>query len=1165
MEYSTFYLRLCLAEPWAQMSKVRHFRWLAISPEMKRKWIMRLNITSILFLTACLHIYAAGYSQRISINERNAPLEKVLDKIEKQSGYSFFLQTDLLARSNKVSIHLKNATLETVLTELFRNQPLSYSIISKTIVIKKKEESGLDTSTKSTSFPTAEARAGVTADSRVDLQKRVTEVLADKIQTFKNVLVPITGKVTDEKGEVLPGVSIVVKGTQRGTTTDTRGQYQLDVADKTATLVFSFVGYESQEIQLGDLTTLNVTLKASERGLQEVVVVGYGEQRKSDVTGATSTVTAKEIAKRPLVRVEQALQGTTSGVVVASSSGQPGRGLNVRIRGANSITGSNEPLYVIDGFIGGNIESLNPNDIESLEILKDASATAIYGSRGSNGVVLITTRSGQEGKAKVNFSTWFSKASIPKELPLMNAYDFARTVNTQFTSTGNPAAFSDDRLQALKASGGTDWQRELHQEPLIQNYQLDVSGGSAAFRYLVSANYLDQPGLILNQYYKRATLRANIDAKINNRINLKFNVAAVLPQNRNTNYSGDLTDPFTQATEWDPTSPVRDPATGQFIYTAPYASIQYNPVARATSQMDDSRNTNLAGTGILTYEIVKGLTFTTNTTYQISSPFSQALFGPGTGNGVLYAQVSASRNWNFQNSNFLTYKGNYGDHALTVTALYEQQQGQGMSVTARSNSLSTYALGYYNLSLGASQQTSSGYGADALQSYMGRVNYAFKDKYLLTASVRVDGSSHLTQKYSTFPSLALGWNIARESFLQNSKLFSDLKVRASYGQTGNQAVGAYATIAQITTGGSQPAYYFDGSTPSVATPLGAPVSNSLKWETTSQYDAGIDASFLNGRIRFTADAYYKNISNLLYSYQAPFYLGGGDYLRNIGSVENKGLEFSLGGTPVAAGKLRWTTNFNISFNRNKVLDLGGLDNVIVNGVGSALNNASILRVGRPLGEFFGYQFLGTWKTSEADQAAQFGMKPGDAKYVDVNGDHTYTAADRVPIGNGTPKYSFGFINDINYGNFTLSFMFQGTHGNQIYSQTLAYLWGGLGDQRNATTTEALNIWTAQNQTDNPAFSNTSKNFNNSSRYVYNGSYTKLKNLSLTYRIPDQLLSKAKIRSLEVYVSGQNLFTITKYPGYDPEVSNGTNAITQGLEMGVIPNPRTYTLGLRLGL
>jgi TonB-linked SusC/RagA family outer membrane protein len=1136
-----------------------------MSPDTKRKLIMRINFTTILLLAACVHIYASGYGQRISLNERNAPLEKVLDKIELQSGYSFWLQTDLLLKSNKVSLHLKNATLETVLDEVFKNQPLSYSIINKTIVIKKKAESPVDKATTISAPSNTESKPELNLESSPEFERRMSDILADRIQSRERALVAINGKVTDEKGEGLPGVNILVKGTTKGTTSDAQGQYRLDVTEQGAVLVFSFVGFESQEVAVGSRTTVNVSLKVSEKGLQEVVVVGYGEQRKSDVAGSSSTVTAKEIAKRPLMRVEQALQGTTSGVMVSSNSGQPGRGLSVRIRGVNSITGSNEPLYVIDGFIGGNIESINVNDIESLEILKDASATAIYGSRGSNGVVLITTKSGVEGKAKVNFSTWFSKAQMPRKLDLMNAYDFARTVNAQFASTGNAPAFSADRLQALQASGGTDWQDELHQQPLIQNYQLDVSGGSANVKYLISANYLNQPGLILNQYYKRTTLRANIDAKLSNRLNLKFNLAAVLPNSRNNNYAGDLTDPFTQATEWDPTSPVRDPSTGQFILTAPYGSIQFNPVARATNQFEDSRNTNVTGTGILTYRILDGLTFTTNTTYQIGSPFNQTLYGPGTGNGVLYAQGNASRNWSFQNSNFLTYKHNFGDHAVTLTALYEQQQGQGMSINARSNSLSTYALGYYNLSLGGTQQTSSGYSADALQSYLGRVNYSYKDKYLLTASIRTDGSSHLTQKYSTFPSIAIGWNLAKEAFMQNSKVFSDLKLRASYGQTGNQAVGAYATIAQITTGGSQPAYYYDGTTPSVATPLGAPVSSSLKWETTTQFDVGIDASFLRGRLTFTADAYQKKISNLLYNYQAPFYLGGGNYLRNIGSVENKGLEFALGGTPFAGRKVRWTTNFNITFNRNKVLDLGGLDNVIVNGVGSALNSASILRVGRPLGEFYGYQFLGTWKTAEADQAALFGMKPGDAKYVDINGDHAYTTADRAPIGNGTPKYAFGFINDVTYGNFTLSLMFQGTHGNQIYSQTLAYLWGGLGDQRNATTSDALNIWTAQNQTDNPAFSNTSKNFNNSSRYVYDGSYIKLKNISLAYRLPETLLNKAKIRNLEVYVSGQNVFMITKYPGYDPEVSNGTNAITQGLEMGVIPNPKTFTVGLRLGL
>lgn len=977
----------------------------------------------------------------------------------------------------------------------------------------------------------------------------------------------IKGRVVDENNHPLPGATVRLKSTNVSVPTDSSGYFSISPGDQTApSLIVSYVGYASAEYPVGGRTFIESQLRPDTRSLNDIVVVGYGTQRKRDVTGATSSVKAEEIAKRPLVRVEQALQGTTSGVTVASTSGQPGVGLAVRIRGVNSITGSNDPLYVIDGYIGGSLESVNPNDIESLEILKDASSTAIYGSRGSNGVVLITTKSGREGKAKVDFGTWFSKAEVPKELGLMNAYDFARTVNTQFTLSGNPPAFSDARLAELKASGGTNWQKELQQKPLIQNYQLDVSGGAPNVKYLFSMNYLDQPGLIVNQYYRRATFRSNVDVRVNDRLDLKFNVAAVLPMSRNTSYPGDLVDPFTQATEWDPTSPVRDPATGKYILSAQYGSIQINPVAQAMNQKVDVTTTNLTGTGTLRYRIFKGLTFTSTNAYELQWQLTQSLFGLETGTGLAHndnASGNTSRYRSYMNSNFLTYQTNFGDHSLTVTALYEQQNRKNINIGAQAKNLSSYSLGYYNLGLGATQLTTSGYWADALQSYMGRVNYSYKDKYLLTAAVRSDGSSHLITKYSTFPSLAVGWNIAKEGFMQHGNVFSDLKIRASYGITGNQAVAPYATIAQINAG--PPSYYFDGSTPSISTPFGGPVSTSLKWERTTAYDVGLDAGFLNNRLTLSVDAYQKQIRDLLYNFQSPFYNSGLSYARNIGSIDNKGIEFALGGTPVMTHKLKWTSNLTLSFNRNKVVDMGGLDNITVGNIGSPQNGVAILKVGQPLGEFYGYKFLGTWKTAEATEAAKFGMKPGDAKYQDVDGDHKYTAADLQTIGNGTPKYSFGFINDISYGNFTFSFMFQGTQGNQIYSQTLAYTWGGLGDARNATTQDALNIWTAKNETNNPTFSKTSSNFINSSRFVYDASYIKLKNVSLTYHLPDNLLSRAKVRSLEVYVSGQNLFTITNYPGYDPEITNATNAITQGLEMGVIPNPRNYTIGLRLGL
>jgi TonB-linked SusC/RagA family outer membrane protein len=984
----------------------------------------------------------------------------------------------------------------------------------------------------------------------------------------------VKGKVTDEANKPLAGATVTLKGTTVTTTTDESGNFQINTGTQVRpVLVITFVGFLNEEYVIKGRTDFMIHLQQDPRTLGDVIVVGYGTQRKRDVTGATATIKADEIAKRPLVRVEQALQGTTSGVVVQSNSGQPGQGLSVRIRGTNSITGGNDPLYVIDGFIGGSIESLSMADIESLEILKDASATAIYGSRGSNGVVIITTKTGRPGKARIDFDPWFSKASIPKKLSLMNAYQFAIATNAYNASLGQSASFSPAQVSAFQANpAGTDWQDAVTQKPWIQNYQLSVSGGSDAVQYLFSFDHLDQPGLLINTYYKKTTLRANVDIKVNDRLSLKFNVVTLMPQSRNNGYAGDITDPFAQAYQWDPTSPIRDTA-GNFILKSAYASNQLNPVAQLTNGLDDNSSTTVAGTGILTYRILKGLTFTSNNTYETGSSFEQIVQGPQTEAGQVnsdYAQINSNKSHNWQNSNYFTYHTKFGDHAITLTALYEQQVGENTSVSAKSTNLSTYSLGYYNLGLGAAQSTTSGYSSDAIQSYMGRVNYSYKDKYLFTASVRSDGSSHLTQKYATFPSVAVGWNMAKEKWLETSSFISDLKLRAGYGVSGNQAVGAYATIAQVNTGRQGPygnvGYFYDGATLAVGTPLGTPVANSLKWEDDATTDVGIDAAFLHGRITFTVDAYYKKITNLLYSKPVPQWDGGGTFSNNIGDLENKGIEFALGGSPITEGKFKWNTNFTISFNRNKVLSLGGLDSIVEGNIGSAQNSEAIIVTGLPLGNFYGYKFLGTWKSSEAAQAAAFGMKPGDSKYVDVNGDNKYTASDLMVIGNGTPKYSIGWINDFSYGNWDLSVMIQGTHGNQIYSGTIPYTYGGLGDARNATTTDILNIWTPAHETNVPTFDPSSNNAINSSRYVYDASYIKLKNFSIGYRLPQNLTDRAKIHNVELYISGQNIFTITSYPGYDPEVSNANfgahPAVAQGLETGVVPNPRTYTFGLR---
>jgi TonB-linked SusC/RagA family outer membrane protein len=983
----------------------------------------------------------------------------------------------------------------------------------------------------------------------------------------------ISGKVTDRDGRPLAGASVTIKNTRASVLTDSSGSFRLPVEAKgKATLLVSYVGYSETEFVIGSGNNFSVQMTQTAQSLNDVVVVGYGEQRKKDVTGSISTVKADVIEQRPLVKVEQALQGTTPGVAVQSANGMPGAALSVRIRGVNSATGSNEPLYVIDGYIGGNIATVSPSDIETLDVLKDASASAIYGSRASNGVVIITTKSGHEGTPRINLGAWFQKGEIPKYLDLMNAYDFARTVNTQIASTtvGATPPFTDAQLATFKTNPGTDWQKAATQKPFVQNYDVSVSGGTANTKYFVAFNFLDQPGLLLNQYYKRGSLRANLDFKVTDKLDLKFYVLAAVPTSRNTAYIGDSGDPFASAVLFDPTTPVRDPATGLFNITSPFGTLSVNPVAQELSQQVDANSTDAVGTGVLNYHILKNLTFTSSNSYESQWGWTRQLFGLNTSttviNGIAAGYASGNSAWlnNFQTSNFLTYNLRTGDHALTVVGLFEYQKGNNQNIYAQATNLSSYALGYYNLGLGLTQQTTSGYSATELQSFMGRINYSFKDKYLLTASIRDDGSSVLTKKYSTFPTVGLGWIISREHFMENSKVFSSLKLRGSYGQTGNQSIPAYSSIPQIST--SQTAYYYDSHTPSVSTPLGPPVASNLVWETTLQSNIAVDASFLDNRLSVTLEAYEKKISNLLFSYQTPAYLGGGSYQRNIGELQNRGIEIGISGTPIkpTSNGVNWTTFFEISFNDNKVLNLNGLDNVIINGIGQPQANISILKVGQPIGEFTGFKFLGTWKTSEATEAAKYGNVPGDAKYLDVDKDGHINQNDYVPIGNGVPTYTWGFTNEFRMGNFSLIFMFAGQGGSQIYSQTLAYAWGQAPGVRNATLEDATKMWTPQNETDIPHFSNTTQWPTNSSRFVYSANFVKLKNLSLTYSLPQSILGRAKMHSVEVYVSGQNLFTITKYPGFDPEVTNATNAELQGVEMAVVPNPRTYTVGFRVG-
>jgi len=1089
-----------------------------------QKLFMIMKISAFLLFCCLVNIFAGPtYSQstKISLNLKDATIEDVLNKIEDVSEFYFLFNQKLIDVNQKVNIEADKEPIKDILDHIFKNEGINFVVYDRQIILTPSDVSSLSAA----------------------------------LQQLK-----ITGTITDENGKPLPGATIQIEGTAVGVLSDVNGKYSIDIKNVNAVLVFSFVGFDTQRVSVSGRTTIDLQMLPNSRQLEEVVVVGYGQQKKRDVTGATSSIRADVIASRPITRVDQALQGTTPGVSVTSNSGQPGQGVSVRIRGINSITGSNDPLYVIDGYVGGNIDAVTPDDIESIEILKDASSTAIYGSRGSNGVVMITTKRGAEGKLKVDFSTWGSAASMPRYLSLMNALQFA-TVKNEL----KPGSFSDASISSFQTNPGTDWQKEVTRTAYVQNYQLTLSGGTADVKYLVAGGYLDQPGIMINSDYKRADVRINLDVKASDKLDFKFNVNGFQGTSHNTSYSGDLYDPLPLAVTWDPTSPVKD-NNGAYIYHSAFGNDQINPVAQAMNQSADGLMNDYTTTGMLNYKIIKALTFTSTASIQSQYQRNPSVYNKYTAAGFGNsdnATVINNRNMVFQNSNYFTYNNTFGDHAITLTALYEQQSYVHTGVTARSNNLSSYNNGYYNLGLGAAQITTSEYTADQLQSYMGRLNYSYKGKYLLTASVRDDGSSHLTTKYSVFPSVALGWVISKENFLNDSKAISNLKIRASWGKTGNQSVGAYSTIPGI--GVNSPYAYISGAV--VSTPLQSAVAQNLKWETTTQYDAGLDATFLKGRLTFTVDWYSKKVSDLLYNVNNDSYYGGGTHTANVGSLSNKGIEFTLGGTPVSTNAVKWNTFITLSFNSNKILDLGGNDNIQINGVGQQQTGLSLLKVGQPLGEFYGYTFIGTWKTSEAAQAATYGLKPGDAKFLDIDNSGKYDAGDVGPIGNALPKYTFGFTNDISFANFSLSFMFQGMQGNKIYSTLFPSMYGNSGDARDATSSDVLNMWTAANETNFPVVSSTSNRIN-SSRYVFDASFIKLKNISLTFSVPNKLI-KSYMSKLEVYVSGQNVFCITPYKGYDPETTTaaatGASAqgvSIQGLETGSIPNPRTYTVGLR---
>ncbi|GAA4785921.1 TonB-dependent receptor [Olivibacter ginsenosidimutans] len=967
----------------------------------------------------------------------------------------------------------------------------------------------------------------------------------------------ITGAVTSAAdGTPLIGVSVRVSGTSIGTSTNAAGHFQIS-ARKGATLVFSYIGYISQDTLVGDSAVINIHL-AADNALDEVVVVGYGTQRRSELTGSVSTVKGEQISAQAVRSPLQALSGVTPGVEVLQNSGQPGAALSVRVRGGNSLLGSNEPLYVIDGFpISGSLEQLNPNDILSLDVLKDASATAIYGSRGANGVVMITTKKGSATGTKIEYNAYYGWQSVYKKLDLLSAHDYAVLANERAANDGEIPYFTDDEIASF--GEGTDWQDEIFSTQPIQNHSLLIAGGNEKTKFSISGNYLNQDGIILNSYYKQLQLRNTIDHELFKGWNVSLNT--IINQGKSNILKSDNTERgsgvLSGALVAPPTLDVYN-EDGTYSNIKAYAfspDIAENPVMTALERTDLTTKKSLLTNGALTGNITKDLVFRSAVGLEYQNNrgdyYSPRMFQvSATGDATLsYGEVL-----NVVNENTLTYtKQLNDDHQIKVLAGLTNQKTTEQGVTTGATGFALDVLEDLALQTGNTPKTPTSFRTEySVLSYLGRINYAYKDKLLLTASMRADGSSRFgkSNKWGYFPSVAAAWRISSEEFWNNlSETVNDFKLRASWGKTGNTSVLPYQSL-NILTG--LPVVFDDNIAVGYA-PSNLQPNPELKWETTSQYDLGIDVGLWNGRMNLVADYYYKKTNDLLTSSPVPLSTGYLTQAMNVGSVENKGFEASLSGAIIEKTDFSWNMGINLSINRNKVLSLKDGADIFGTTLGLPVGlPVSLVREGYPVGVFYGYLEDGL----TADGAINF---------VDLDQSGSITATDRTIIGDPNPDYTIGLNSTVSYKNFSLSFLINSVQGNDIFNYTYTNIADGFSFGINQIQDVMGNYWTAENPNQQATYPKISKNtkYLASDRYVYDGSYIRMKNIQLAYTFKNLKINTLSLANSQVYISAQNLFTITDYPNYSPEVNTVGGGISRGIDQYGYPDARTFLVGVRL--
>lgn len=1037
------------------------------------------------------------------------------------------------------------------------------------------------------------------------------------IQAQNSVGGGISGTVSDATGELI-GVSVLVKGTKNGTTTDMDGKFTLKNVKPQDVLQFSFIGYKTQEVRVGNKKTFQIIMKDDAQALDEVVVVGYQEVRKADLTTSVSSANMNDLLSTPVATFDQTLGGRIAGVNVSSSEGMPGSTMTITIRGNNSLTQDNTPLYIIDGFPAEDPEmasAINPNDIESINILKDASATAIYGSRGANGVVVITTKQGKVGRAQLTYDGSFGVSKVTKLMEMMSAYDFVKLQYENEPTRTTERYLCDYNgkqwtLEDYRDVETADWQDEIFRTAWAQNHNLRLSGGTEAARYNASLSYYGQDGILLNSDYQRLQSRLNTTVKRNR-----------LTMNVNVNYSRSIQNGSSPSSNsYSGMNNLFYSVWGYRPVAYPYGSLdalrselidqgtienasdyRFNPILDLENSYRKNYTNNLQLNGYVQYEFIKGLKLKVTGGYTYDNRHSDTFYnsktrygGPRSTLGV-NGSISRTQRLTWLNENILTYQTNWKRkhylNALVGTTLQNSDyEIYGYSAQAVPNE----SLGIAGISQGTINSMNSGKSSWSMFSYFANASYNYKSKYYLTASFRADGSSKFSKenRFGYFPSISGAWNFTKEQFMQDArKWMSNGKLRLSWGLTGNNRIGEYDRYAlldmirnHVQSASIPNTVYAFNNSPSVGVAPTSLPNQNLKWETTEQWNLGLDLGFFDERLGLTIDLYRKTTRDLLLDATLPYSSGYTNAMKNIGKVRNNGLEITLNTVNINKKDFKWTSSFNISFNKNKVLEL-------TEGQTSLLTTASfdqnynsqpnyIAKVGYPMGMMYGYLYLGTYKYDDFDKSgdsytlksnvpyysSESNTQPGMPKYADLNGDGVINADDRTMIGRGTPIHTGGFTNNFEYKGFDLNIFFQWSYGNDILNANRLFFESGFQKQRELNQFASYaDRWTVDNPTsDIPRATNSGSNLVISSRVVEDGSYLRLKTVTLGYNLPVKFLSKYKLSKARVYVAASNLWTLTNYTGYDPEVSVRESALTPGLDYSSYPRALSFNFGINLG-